>query len=182
MTINEIKIILEREINDAVANPDIAAWVYSAMVEIAKEYGRIVEWELWAWSPSHGLPADCLAISAVFDDEGEQYYDFTISEFGQISFEKVGTFKVQYFAMPAALPTVESTMLATAPEVHLIFHPAIVDWCKHKYWNKEASVLGVDPGESGFADKFKMSFYQQIATSALVLKNRAYKKRKIRMV
>lgn len=183
MTITQIRAILEREINDTVTAPDMAAWVYSAMIEIAKQYGRIVEWSRVAVVGTlYDLPNDYLATSAIIDSDGEPYYDYEITEFGQISFEKADTFNVQYFAMPAALSTVEATMLATIPEVHLIFHEAIVDWCKHKYWDKEASVLGVDQGESGFANKFKMSFYQQVADSVLVLKNRAYKKRRIRMV
>ena len=182
MTITEIRAILEREINDTVTALNIAAWVYSAMVEIAKQYGRIVEWSRVAVLDTlYDLPTDYLATSAVIDSEGEPYFDYEITEFGQISFEKADTFNVQYFAVPAALSTNEATMLATTPEVHELFHQAIVDWCKHKYWDKEASVLGVDPGESGFADKFKVSFYQQVAESVLVLKNRAHKKHRIRL-
>lgn len=182
MTITEIKAILEREINDTVTNPNIAAWVYSALVEISKKYGRIVEWSQVAVVDTlYNLPADYLATSAIIDSDGEPYFDYEITEFGQIAFKKDDTFNIQYFAMPAALPTIEADMLATIPEAHLIFHPAIVDWCKHKYWDNEASVLGVDQGESGFADKFKMSFYQQVADSVLVLKNRAHKKRRIRL-
>ncbi len=183
MTITEIRAILEREIDDTVTAPNISAWVYSAMVEIAKQYGRIAEAQQVAVADTfYDLPNDYLATSTIRDSEGEHYFDYEITELGQIAFERDDTYDIEYFAMPEALPTVEATMLATVPEVHLLFHPAIVDWCKHKYWDNEASVLGVDQGESMYADKFKMSFYQQVAQSVLVLKNRARKKRKIRRI
>ena len=180
MTIDQIKEIVEDEIDDTVSDTSISAWVYMALVEISKLYGQIKEWSIAADADEfYDLPSDCLNTVGVYDGEGKDYFDYTISEFGQVLFDDEDTYNVQYFAMPAALPADSVAMLATTPAVHEIFHPTIIDWCKHKFWDKEADANGE---ESRFADKFKLSFYQQINDAALVLKNRSRKRSKIRRV
>ncbi len=180
MKISDIKATLEREINDSVTNANISSWVYSAMVEVSKVYGRITPWQQVALADTfYPLPLDYLATSTIRNSEGEHYFDYEITEFGEISFEDDDTYAIEYFAMPEALPTNEVTMLGVTPAIHALFHPAIVDWCKHKYWDTEADA---DAEESMNADKFKNSFYQQVTTAVITLKNRARKKRKIRRI
>lgn len=179
-TIGDIKAILENEVDDSVSEGSLSAWVYSALVEISKLYGRVAEDSTAAVADVfYDLPADHLATILIRDSEGKEYHDYTITEYGQIAYDKDDTYTMQYFAMPEPLPTEESELLDTIPAVHELFHVSIVDWCKQKFWDKESDA---DSEESRFADKFKISFYQQISDAAQVLKNRSRKRSKIRMV
>lgn len=159
------------EVDDVIDDSLFTGWVHSAQVNIAKAYGKITKWALDATKDEEeALPAAYLKTSQIFDSDGNRVLDYKITADGNIVFPKSDGYEIHYHEIPSSPPASTAlTFDAWTPDVHPVFHPAIVLWCKAEYWDYESSA---DNEESGFANKFRQRFYHERDEGAKLLKDR----------
>lgn len=160
------------QVDDTIEDKHFVGWVHSAQVNIAKEYGRIVKWEVYALKNlEEPLPNNFLKLAEIYDDDGKEVNEFIITPDGHIAFKSEGLYYVHYHRTPDPPPDEEDDFFDDwEPECHEIFHPTIILWCKAEYWDLESDS---DREESGFADKFRQRFYREVRDAAQLLEDRA---------
>lgn len=165
----------------AVTNAVLCAWIDEAQAIIAKEYGPITQWAVANadCDTEYALPADCLKIAVVKRTditERESYLDYMVTPYDTIQFEDDGDYNVVYHT---AVDPITRANVNAVPEVHEIFHPAIHLYCLYRHWLKESEST---PSEQAQARKFQEEFYQEVASSLKLLRDRERPARKIRRV
>jgi len=169
--VNLRKIIdmVHAEVDDTVADSFYVGWVHTAQVNIAKEYGPIKKAEIYYDGYEEPLPNDFIKPAKVVDEDGEEV-KYIITPAAEIKFLEDGLYHIYYHAVPDPPPDADDDNFDEwEPEVHEIFHSALVQWCKAEYWDHESSA---DSEESRFADKFRQRFYQERQENAEVLRQR----------
>lgn len=171
MNMREIIDQVNAEVDDVIDDSLFTGWVHSAQVNIAKAYGKITKWELNATKDvEDALPAAYLKTSQIFDSDGNRVLEYTITADGNIVFPESDKYEIHYHEIPDSPPASTDALFdAWVPDVHAIFHPAIVLWCKAEYWDYESSA---DNEESAFSNKFRQRFYHERDEGAKLLRDR----------
>jgi len=118
--------------------------------------------------------------------------DYVINSNRQIMFVHPGGYQVNYQSLPWNVfredvelseyyfpthshPTEQSYEVKhkeLSLPIHYLFHPALILWCKHKYWEREADA---SPGEVQLSENYWHKFHRKVRdTSVKLLKQKKY--------
>ncbi len=112
----------------------------------------------------YDLPEGLIAVHEVRDIHNVPSFHYQISKDEKITFLSDGMYYLSYTTAPAAI---DHTSNEAEPEVHKLFHNAIVQYCLAKHW--EAIAEGI-PGEENKAISLRRQFETSIERAAKQLK------------
>jgi len=157
-----------REITGAeITNATLADYIDDAQVEIAKRYGKIVTKEYNAVAgEEYDLPSDHL-ITNMVKNGTQETFAYTITPEGKISFAADGTYTLQYTKVPDPINREDNEAV---PEVHPVFHQAIMKFCIARYWEEISEGI---PSEEAKAKNLKNDFFRMVDEASHLLRRRA---------
>ncbi len=170
MTFKEIKTRYEATKGvPAISVEKLAGWIDAAQKEIAKRHGQVVKLEVDATANVPvDLPDDYLGTAEVYKD-GYEYRHYRINEMGQITFPVSAEFVIHYSKFP---DPIDYTDDGAEPEVHRVFHEAILSYCLYRYWDEEAEGVAEDLQT---AQRYFADFARQVDEGAFILALRVHR-------
>ena len=154
----------------------LAGWLYEAENVVSQRYGQVKESNIECTDKNIGypLPPDLVEMIEV-KLNGEHYYDYEITETGNIFFDKTGTFSLHYHGVS---PKIDYTDTGAYPACHVLFHAWLPTYLVGKYWHTTSEGIS---GEVRMAAGYFQTFYDMVESIANKLKRRAYRPRHARV-
>ena len=168
LTFGEIKSRYEGITGAKITREALADRIDDAQVEVAKRYGKVVthEYEDAEAGEEYDLPSDHLITQMVKDSNGDETFAYTVTPEGKIIFTVAGDYTLQYTKVPDPIDREEND---SVPEVHDIFHQAILKFCIARHWEEISEGI---PSEEAKAKNLKNDFFRMVDEAAHLLRRR----------